>query len=34
VECFKHCLMGHPSRSVEDRAADADSNCGSLAQEV
>ena len=21
VECFKHCLMGHTSRSMEDRGA-------------
>ena len=29
VECFKHCLMGHASRSMEDSGAECDLiNCG------
>ena len=35
VECFKHCPMGHTSRSMEDSGAECDlMNCGGLAQEV
>ena len=33
-ECFKHCLMDHPSRSMEDSSAKGDLNCGNVAQEV
>ena len=28
VECFKHCLMGHTSRSMEYNGFDSDLNCG------
>ena len=34
VECFKCCLMGHPSRNMEDSGAEGDLNCEGLAQEV
>ena len=34
VECFKCCLMGHSSRSMEDSDAEADLNRGGLAHEV
>ena len=34
VECFKHCLMGHTNRSMEDGGAKNYLNCGVLAQEV
>ena len=34
TECFKHCLMGHSSRSMEDSGAESDlMNCEELAQE-
>ena len=28
VECFKPCLMGHASKSMEDNGAENDLNCG------
>lgn len=28
VECFKHCLVGHISRSMEDNGAENDLNNG------
>ena len=34
VECFKHCLMGHISRSMEYRGAKSYLNCWELTQEV
>ena len=34
VECFKHCLMGHTSRSMEDNGAENDLNCGGMVQEI
>jgi hypothetical protein len=35
VECFQWCLMGHPSRNMEDSSADGNLNSGGLqAQEV
>ena len=34
MECFKHCLMGHTSRSLEDRIAKSDLNCQRYTQEV
>ena len=34
AECFKHCLMGHPSRNMEDSGAENDLNCGGMAQEA
>ena len=34
MECFKHCLMGHPSRSMEDRGAKSYVNYRGLTQEV
>ena len=30
--CFKHCLMGHTSRSMEDSGTDNDLKCRKLAQ--
>ena len=33
VECFKSCLMGHTSRSMEDRSAECDlMKCGAWLQ--
>ena len=32
VECFKFCLMGHSSWSMEDIGAGGDLNCGGLTQ--
>ena len=35
VECFKHCLMGHTSRSMEASGAECNlMNCLQLDQEV
>ena len=34
VKCFKCCVMGHSSRSMEDRGVKSYLNCGDLAQEV
>ena len=33
-ESFKHCLMGHISRNMEDNGVDNDLKCLELAQEV
>ena len=33
-ECFKYCLMGLPSKNMEDSGAEDDLNCGRWAQEV
>ena len=34
MECFKRCLIGHTSRSMEDRGARSDLNCQGLTQEI
>ena len=34
VSCFKHCLIGHTSRSMLDNGADNDLKCCGLAQKV
>jgi hypothetical protein len=34
LESFKCCLVGHPSRNIEDFAAESDLNCADLAPEV
>ena len=34
VECFKNCLMGNTSRSMEDSGADNNLNHAGLAKEV
>ena len=34
MECFKWCLMGHPSRNVEDIGDEHDLNHRSLALKV
>ena len=33
-ECFKNCLVGHTSRSMEDNGANNDLKCLELAQKV
>jgi hypothetical protein len=34
AKCFKQYLMGHPSRYMEDSAAEGDLNYGCLAQKI
>ena len=33
IECFKHYLMGHISKSILDNGADNDLKCQELAQD-
>ena len=33
IECFKHHLMGHTSKSILDNGADNDVKCRELAQD-
>ena len=33
IECFKHYLMGHISKSILDNGADNDLQCQELAQD-
>ena len=34
MKCFKHCLMGHPSRNMEDSVAKSDLICWGMSPEV
>lgn len=34
MEFFKHYLMGHSSRNMEDSGVENDLNCGGMAQEA